>query len=76
MMSVGEAISPLRSALEGAGVRYAVGGSWASTAFGEPRFTSGVDVLADFTGESLDRFLPHWRIPTRRPGTGSGSGSG
>jgi hypothetical protein len=38
----------LRSALEGAGVRYAVGGSWASTAFGEPRFTNDVDVVADF----------------------------
>ena len=49
--------SPLRSALERAGVRYAIGGSWASTAFGEPRFTNGVDILADFNAESLDRFL-------------------
>ncbi len=57
MTSVGDAFFPLRSALEVAGVRYAVGGSWASTAFGEPRFTNDVDVLADFTEESLDRFL-------------------
>ena len=57
MMSVGDAFSPLRSALEGAGVRYAVGGSWASAAFGEPRFTNDVDILADFTEESLGRFL-------------------
>jgi hypothetical protein len=54
---VSEAFSPLRSALEGAGVRYAIGGSWASTAFGEPRFTNDVDIVADFTEESLDRFL-------------------
>jgi hypothetical protein len=57
MMSVGDAFGPLRSALERAGVRYAIGGSWASTAFGEPRFTNDVDILADFTQESLDRFL-------------------
>ena len=57
MTSVGDAFSPLRSALDGAGIRYAVGGSWASTAFGEPRFTNDVDILADFTEESLDRFL-------------------
>jgi hypothetical protein len=54
---VGDAFSPLRSALEGAGIRYAVGGSWASTAFGEPRFTNDADIIADFSEQSLDRFL-------------------
>jgi hypothetical protein len=54
---VGDAFSPLRSALEAAGIRYAVGGSWASTAFGEPRFTNDVDIVADFTEKSLDLFL-------------------
>ena len=53
MMSVGDAFAPLRSALEQAEVRYAAGGSWASTAFGEPRFTNGVDILTDFTPENL-----------------------
>jgi hypothetical protein len=57
MMSVGDAFAPLRAALERAGVRYAIGGSWASTAFGEPRFTNDVDILADFNPETLDRFL-------------------
>jgi hypothetical protein len=57
MMSAGDAFAPLRCALERARVRYAVGGSWASTAFGEPRFTNDVDIVADFTPESLDRFL-------------------
>ena len=57
MMSAADAFAPLRSALEQTGVRYAVSGSWASTAFGEPRFTNDVDILADFTPESLDRFL-------------------
>lgn len=56
-MSLDDAFAPLRSALESAGVRYAVGGSWASTAFGEPRFTNDVDILADFTAESLGQFL-------------------
>ena len=57
MTSAGDAFAPLRSALERAGVRYAIGGSWASTAFGEPRFTNDVDILADFTPQALDRFL-------------------
>ena len=61
-MTAADAFAPLRSALEAAGVRYAIGGSWASTAFGEPRFTNDVDIIADFKPESLDRFLrqlPH-----------------
>ena len=57
MISASDAFDPVRNALEQAGVRYAIGGSWASTAFGEPRFTTGVDILADFTTETLDRFL-------------------
>jgi hypothetical protein len=57
MMSAADAFAPLRSALERAGVRYAVGGSWASTAFGEPRFTNGVDIAADFTPENLEAFF-------------------
>ena len=54
MMSAGEAFGPLRSALESAGVRDAVGGSWASTAFGEPRFTNDVDILADFSRDLIE----------------------
>src|SRR5207302_7485828 len=57
LMSPADAFDLLRSALERAGVRYAVGGSWASTAFGEPRFTNDVDILAEFTEENLPRFL-------------------
>jgi hypothetical protein len=49
MTSPADAFDLLRSALERAGVRYAVGGSWASTAFGEPRFTNDVDIPAEFT---------------------------
>ena len=44
-----EAFGLLCKALEEAGIRYAVGGSWASTAFGDPWFTNDVEVLADFT---------------------------
>jgi hypothetical protein len=56
-MSPWEGFDPLRSALENAGIGYAVGGSWASTALGEPRFTNDVDVLADLTTEKLPSFL-------------------
>jgi hypothetical protein len=57
MKSAGDAFAPLRAALEQARVRYAVGGSWASTAFGEPRFTNDVDILADLTPINLAPFL-------------------
>lgn len=56
-MSPADAFEPLRSALEQAGIRYAIGGSWASTAFGEPRFTNDVDIVVEFTEQKLERFL-------------------
>lgn len=55
--SAGEAFRLLRRALEGAGVRFAVGGSWASAAYGEARFTNDIDILADFDASGLNRFL-------------------
>ncbi len=57
MISPDEAFEPLRTALEAAGVRFAIGGSWACTAFGEPRFTNDVDILAEFSHENLKQFL-------------------
>jgi hypothetical protein len=56
-MSPADAFDILRSALVQAGIRYAVGGSWASTAFGEPRFTNDVDILAEITPKNLALFL-------------------
>ena len=56
-MSPADAFEPLRSALERAGTRFAIGGSWASTAFGEPRFTNDIDIVADFTPGSLQAFI-------------------
>lgn len=56
-MSPADAFEPLRSALERAGIRYAIGGSWASTAFGKPRFTNDVDILAEFTKDNIRPFL-------------------
>lgn len=58
-MSAADAFEPLRFALESVGIRYAIGGSWASTAFGEPRFTNDVDILAEFTQQNLEHFLGH-----------------
>lgn len=57
MTSPSEAFDLLRATLERAGIRYAVGGSWASTAFGEPRFTNDVDVVVEFDEDSLRRFF-------------------
>jgi hypothetical protein len=56
-MSLADAFEPLRIALEQAAIRFAIGGSWASTAFGEARFTNDVDILADLTKENLERFI-------------------
>jgi hypothetical protein len=56
-MSPSDAFDPVRSALERAGIRYAVGGSWASAAFGEPRFTNDIDILAELTAQNLGPFL-------------------
>lgn len=61
-MSLADAFDPLRSALQQAGVRYAIGGSWASTAFGEARLTNDVDILADFNEQNLIEFIRH--LPT------------
>ena len=52
-----EPFDTLRNALEALGVRYAVGGSWASAAYGEARFTNDVDILVDLPLASLERFL-------------------
>jgi hypothetical protein len=57
MNAVAEAFGLLRDALAAHGIRYAVGGSWASTAFGDPRFTNDVDVLADVSTANLSLFL-------------------
>jgi hypothetical protein len=56
-MSPTDAFDSLRSALEYAGIRYAVGGSWASALFGEPRFTNDVDILVEVTETKLGVFL-------------------
>jgi hypothetical protein len=61
MMSLADVFESLRLVLEQAGIRFAIGGSWASTAFGEARFTNDVDILADFTKENLQRFIA--RLP-------------
>lgn len=56
-VSAVEPFGILQVALQSAGVRYAVGGSWASAAYGEARFTNNIDILADFNRASLERFL-------------------
>ena len=62
MSALAEAFNILRSALESTGARYAIGGSWASAAFGEARSTNDLDVLADLTTANLDYFFKN--LPT------------
>jgi hypothetical protein len=57
LISLSEAFEPLRATLDRAGIRYAIGGSWASTAFGAARFTNDVDILVELTEENLPGFL-------------------
>jgi hypothetical protein len=57
VISTTDAFEIVRAALLAASIRYAVGGSWASTAFGEPRFTNDVDILVDVTPQNLSVFL-------------------
>jgi len=56
MSGLKEAWQGVRSALDEAGVGFAIGGSWASTSYGEPRQTNDIDLLAAFTKESLGLF--------------------
>ena len=60
-MLLAQAFDLIRFALERADVRYAVGGSWASTAFGEPRFTNDIDILAEFTEQTFLGFCAFCR---------------
>ncbi len=60
-MPLADAFEPVRSALQRAGIRYAVGGSWASTVFGVPRFTNGLDILAELSETSVRSFLANLR---------------
>ncbi len=60
-MSPADAFDILRAALEQTGIRYAIGGSWASTAFGEPRFTNDIDILAEVTSDNVVTLLS--RLP-------------
>lgn len=57
MNGLAAAFGGVRRALEAAEVRYAIGGSWASTTHGEPRQTNDIDLIATFTADNLDPFL-------------------
>lgn len=43
--------------LEDLGVRYVVGGSVASSIYGEPRATQDVDIVAELQDEHVDGFI-------------------
>jgi hypothetical protein len=49
------------SLLDELGVRYMVVGSYASGAYGEPRFTQDIDIVVDLSARQLDRLIA--RLP-------------
>lgn len=49
--------------LESQGIAYRVVGSFASMAYGEPRFTNDIDVLADVRSEHIAAFLEAFPAP-------------
>lgn len=53
------ALTPVVAVLEQLGVRYHVGGSLASSAYGMPRATANVDVVAELRSEQVAAFVEH-----------------
>lgn len=49
--------------LEAAGIRYAIGGSIASMAYGEPRSTTDLDVVIQLERSDVPRLLAHFPRP-------------
>lgn len=55
--SIWVAMTPVIAALEDLGVAYYVGGSVASSAYGMPRATAHVDLVADLKAEHVERLV-------------------
>jgi hypothetical protein len=55
-----ELLRHLVAALEDVGVPYAIGGSMASIAYGEPRATLDIDVVVSLRSENLGAFCEHF----------------
>ena len=51
------ALTPVVEVLEHLGVRHHVGGSLASSAYGFPRATADVDLMAELVSEQVDAFV-------------------
>ncbi len=57
MTGLNQAFQGIRRALESAGIIFAIGGSWASTTYGEPRQTNDIGFVAAFNTWNLGLFL-------------------
>ena len=57
MSGARETIGRITAALDSAGARYMIVGSFASTAHGEPRTTQDIDIVVDASPSELDRFV-------------------
>ncbi len=65
MSGAGETLARVVAALDSAGARHMVVGSFASTLHGEPRTTHDVDLVVQMGREELERFvaaLPEERL--------------
>lgn len=51
------ALERIGQALDALGVQWAIGGSFASTIYGEPRATNDIDVVANLRAEHVTRFI-------------------
>lgn len=51
------ALRPVVNALEGLGIAYGIGGSVASSAYGTPRATMDIDLVADLSREHVDSLI-------------------
>jgi hypothetical protein len=54
---VAEALQRVSAAFTACGIRWAVGGSLASTAYGEPRATNDIDIIALLTVALIPKFI-------------------
>lgn len=62
-MEQGDLLRLLVAALEDSGTPYAIGGSVASIAFGEPRSTLDIDVVTALDAERLEQLQRHFPAP-------------
>ena len=62
-MEQGELLSFIARVLESLGIPYMVVGSYASGAYGDPRMTHDIDIVADLREEHIDKLIAQLPVP-------------